>query len=66
MVTRPLIEAVRGRLSRCGVCAPAHETDWLNANRSNVDEIEKRLSRDNFMRSSENSYVVTTLVVTAQ
>src|SRR5262249_15434004 len=44
IVTRPLIEAVRGRLSRCGVCAPAHEADWLNATRSNIDRVEKRLS----------------------
>src|SRR5262245_16387948 len=39
-VTRPLIEAVRGRLSRCGVCA----LDWLTATRSDIDRVEKRLS----------------------
>jgi hypothetical protein len=41
IVTRPLIEAVRGRLSRCCVCAAA---EWLNAIRSNIGEIEKSLS----------------------
>jgi len=41
MVTRPPIEAVRGRLSRCGVCA----FDWLTAIRSDIDRVEKRLSR---------------------
>src|SRR5262245_22931275 len=48
-VTRPPIEAVRGRLSRCGVCAPAHKTDWLNATRSNIDRAEMKLSGRRFI-----------------
>src|SRR5262249_25518625 len=45
MVTRPLIEAVRGRLSRCGVCA----FDWLTAIRSDIDRVERRSSRLGFI-----------------
>src|SRR5262245_11552379 len=45
MVTRPPIEAVRGRTSRWGACA----LDCAAAIRSDIDEIEKRLSRLRFM-----------------
>jgi hypothetical protein len=45
MVTRPLIVAVRGRLSRCGVCA----LDWQTAIRSNIGKIEKRVSEPGFI-----------------
>src|SRR5262245_34242466 len=46
IVTRPLIEAVRERFSRCCVCA----LDWLTAARSNIERVEKRLSRLGFIR----------------
>src|SRR5262245_11439110 len=45
IVTRPLIEAVRGRLSRCGVCA----LDWPATIRSNIDKVEKRLGGFGFI-----------------
>jgi hypothetical protein len=45
MVTRPPIEAVRGRLSRCGACA----LDWPAVSRSNIGKIEKRVSGPGFI-----------------
>ena len=48
MVTRPLIEAVRGRSLRCGVCA----LDWLTITRSNIGKAEQRLSRTDFTDAS--------------
>src|SRR5215468_809729 len=43
MVTRPLTEAVRGRLSPCGVCALATAKTW----RENIDRnIRNRVNRN--------------------
>jgi hypothetical protein len=46
MVTRPLIEAARGRLSPCGVCAPAMEAMEKALRRAAEKRIENRMTCD--------------------